>query len=100
MAIESWSGSDSTNDRSRVPRTASANLMPAAVSRGPLNAPHLAAVQPASPSERGHELERVLAGARDEQHVILLGGHPDPDAIASALAMSTSRSSKPSISPS
>jgi nanoRNase/pAp phosphatase (c-di-AMP/oligoRNAs hydrolase) len=36
--------------------------------------------------ERVQELERVLAGARDEPHVILLGGHPDPDAIASAMA--------------
>jgi len=70
----------------RVPRTASANLMPTAVSRGHLNAPHLAAVQPPTQAERAHELERVLASARDEQHVILLGGHPDPDAIASALA--------------
>ena len=32
------------------------------------------------------ELERVIAGATDKPHVILLGGHPDPDAIGSALA--------------
>src|SRR6478736_4964512 len=32
------------------------------------------------------ELERVLAGATDKPHVILLGGHPDPDSIGSALA--------------
>jgi nanoRNase/pAp phosphatase (c-di-AMP/oligoRNAs hydrolase) len=50
-----------------------------------LNAPHLSAVQ-APPSERAHELERVLSAAKDEPHLILLGGHPDPDAIASALA--------------
>src|SRR3954466_9154045 len=36
--------------------------------------------------DKGQELERVLASAVDERHVILLGGHPDPDAIASALA--------------
>jgi len=32
------------------------------------------------------ELERVLSGATDKSHVILLGGHPDPDSIGSALA--------------
>jgi nanoRNase/pAp phosphatase (c-di-AMP/oligoRNAs hydrolase) len=32
------------------------------------------------------ELERVLAKATDKPLVILLGGHPDPDAIGSALA--------------
>jgi nanoRNase/pAp phosphatase (c-di-AMP/oligoRNAs hydrolase) len=37
-------------------------------------------------TEKVHELERVVDGARDKAHVILLGGHPDPDAIASALA--------------
>jgi nanoRNase/pAp phosphatase (c-di-AMP/oligoRNAs hydrolase) len=51
-----------------------------------LNAPHLTAVHAVPPSERVHELERVLSAAKDEPHVILLGGHPDPDAIASALA--------------
>jgi nanoRNase/pAp phosphatase (c-di-AMP/oligoRNAs hydrolase) len=73
---------------SRVPRTTSANLSPgtAAVFRGHLNAPHLTAVQPVTQPDRVQELERVLAGARDEPHVILLGGHPDPDAIASAMA--------------
>lgn len=73
---------------SRVPRTTSANLSPgkAAVFRGHLNAPHLSAVQPVTQTDRVQELERVLAGARDDRHVILLGGHPDPDAIASAMA--------------
>lgn len=77
-----------TDPASRVPRTTSANLSPskAAVFRGPLNAPHLSAVHPPPQTDRIHELEAVLAGARDERHVILLGGHPDPDAIASALA--------------
>ncbi len=32
------------------------------------------------------ELERVIAGATDKPHVILLGGHPDPDGIGAALA--------------
>src|SRR6478735_8964280 len=32
------------------------------------------------------DLERVLAGATDKPHVILLGGHPDPDSIGSAMA--------------
>src|SRR6186713_1849215 len=36
--------------------------------------------------DKGQELERVLASAVDKPHVILLGGHPDPDAIGSALA--------------
>ncbi len=36
--------------------------------------------------DRWQELERVLAGATDKPHVILLGGHPDPDSIGSALA--------------
>jgi len=35
---------------------------------------------------RAQKLEQVLAGATDKPHVILLGGHPDPDAIGSALA--------------
>jgi nanoRNase/pAp phosphatase (c-di-AMP/oligoRNAs hydrolase) len=74
---------------SRVPRATSANLTPgkAAASRGPVNAPNiLAAVQPIPQAERVHELEKVLAETRDEAHLILLGGHPDPDAIASAMA--------------
>jgi nanoRNase/pAp phosphatase (c-di-AMP/oligoRNAs hydrolase) len=77
-----------TDPASRVPGTTSANLLPgkAAVFRGHLNAPHLSAVHAPAQSDRIHELEQVLAGARDERHVILLGGHPDPDAIASALA--------------
>jgi hypothetical protein len=33
-------------------------------------------------TEKVHEIERVIDGARDKAHVILLGGHPDPDAIA------------------
>src|SRR5690242_12102824 len=73
----------------RVPRTTSANLSPgkAAASRGHLNAPHLSAVHPPmTQPDRVQELEKVLSAARDERHVILLGGHPDPDAIASALA--------------
>jgi nanoRNase/pAp phosphatase (c-di-AMP/oligoRNAs hydrolase) len=32
------------------------------------------------------ELERVIAGATDQLHVVLLGGHPDPDSIGAALA--------------
>ena len=36
--------------------------------------------------DKGQELERVLASAVDKPHVILLGGHPDPDGIGSALA--------------
>jgi len=36
--------------------------------------------------DKGQELERVLASATDKPHVILLGGHPDPDGIGSALA--------------
>lgn len=35
---------------------------------------------------RAQRLEQVLADATDKSHVILLGGHPDPDAIGSALA--------------
>ena len=37
-------------------------------------------------ADRWQELERVLSGATDKPHVILLGGHPDPDSIGSALA--------------
>jgi nanoRNase/pAp phosphatase (c-di-AMP/oligoRNAs hydrolase) len=37
-------------------------------------------------SEKRHELERVLATAADKPLVILLGGHPDPDSIGSAMA--------------
>ena len=37
-------------------------------------------------TDKAHELERVLSGATDKPHVILLGGHPDPDSIGSALA--------------
>jgi nanoRNase/pAp phosphatase (c-di-AMP/oligoRNAs hydrolase) len=37
-------------------------------------------------SDRREELERVLSGATDKPLVILIGGHPDPDAIGSALA--------------
>src|SRR5882757_5259264 len=36
--------------------------------------------------DKGLELERVLASATDKPHLILLGGHPDPDGIGSALA--------------
>jgi len=35
---------------------------------------------------RAQKLEQVLSQATDRPHVILLGGHPDPDAIGSALA--------------
>lgn len=35
---------------------------------------------------RAQRLEQVLSQATDRPHVILLGGHPDPDAIGSALA--------------
>lgn len=37
-------------------------------------------------SDRRQELERVLASATDKPHLILLWGHPDPDAIGSAMA--------------
>jgi nanoRNase/pAp phosphatase (c-di-AMP/oligoRNAs hydrolase) len=36
--------------------------------------------------EKRQDLERVLASATDKPHVILLWGHPDPDAIGSAMA--------------
>jgi nanoRNase/pAp phosphatase (c-di-AMP/oligoRNAs hydrolase) len=39
-----------------------------------------------SPLARAQKLEQILAQATDKPHVILLGGHPDPDAIGSALA--------------
>ncbi|HSC89162.1 MAG TPA: bifunctional oligoribonuclease/PAP phosphatase NrnA [Polyangiaceae bacterium] len=35
---------------------------------------------------RAQRLEQVLSQATDKPHVILLAGHPDPDAIGSALA--------------
>ena len=37
-------------------------------------------------AERGLELERVISSATDKPHVILLWGHPAPDAIGSAMA--------------
>jgi nanoRNase/pAp phosphatase (c-di-AMP/oligoRNAs hydrolase) len=37
-------------------------------------------------AEKRQELERVLASATDRPHLILLWGHPDPDAIGSAMA--------------
>lgn len=37
-------------------------------------------------SGRAAEFERVLLGAKDQPNVILLNGHPDPDAIGAALA--------------
>jgi nanoRNase/pAp phosphatase (c-di-AMP/oligoRNAs hydrolase) len=37
-------------------------------------------------TDKVQELERVIAAAASKPHVILLGGHPDPDAIASAMA--------------
>ena len=36
--------------------------------------------------EKRQDLERVIASATDKPHVILLWGHPDPDAIGSAIA--------------
>lgn len=39
-----------------------------------------------SESAKGQQLQSVLAQATDKPLVILLGGHPDPDAIGSALA--------------
>lgn len=39
-----------------------------------------------SSAARAQRLEQVLSQATDKPHVILLGGHPDPDAIGSALA--------------
>jgi nanoRNase/pAp phosphatase (c-di-AMP/oligoRNAs hydrolase) len=39
-----------------------------------------------SSGARAQRLEQVLSQATDKPHVILLGGHPDPDAIGSALA--------------
>lgn len=35
---------------------------------------------------RAQKLEQVLSETTDKAHIILLGGHPDPDAIGSALA--------------
>ena len=35
---------------------------------------------------KAQRFEQVLSQATDKPHVILLGGHPDPDAIGSALA--------------
>lgn len=35
---------------------------------------------------RAQRLEQVLSQATDQSHVVLLAGHPDPDAIGSALA--------------
>src|SRR5262245_16485050 len=37
-------------------------------------------------ADKSQELARVIAGAADKPHVILLGGHPDPDGIGAALA--------------
>jgi nanoRNase/pAp phosphatase (c-di-AMP/oligoRNAs hydrolase) len=37
-------------------------------------------------SDKREELEKVLSRATDKPLVILIGGHPDPDAIGSALA--------------
>jgi nanoRNase/pAp phosphatase (c-di-AMP/oligoRNAs hydrolase) len=37
-------------------------------------------------AEKGSDLARTIEGATDKPHVILLGGHPDPDSIGSALA--------------
>lgn len=37
-------------------------------------------------AEKGQELARTIESATDKPHVILLGGHPDPDSIGSALA--------------
>src|SRR5688572_11600783 len=37
-------------------------------------------------AEKGSELARIIESATDKPHVILLGGHPDPDSIGSALA--------------
>jgi nanoRNase/pAp phosphatase (c-di-AMP/oligoRNAs hydrolase) len=37
-------------------------------------------------AEKRLELERVIQSATDKPHVILLWGHPDPDAIGSAMA--------------
>lgn len=39
-----------------------------------------------SVADKSKELARVIAGANDQPHVILLGGHPDPDGIGAALA--------------
>jgi nanoRNase/pAp phosphatase (c-di-AMP/oligoRNAs hydrolase) len=39
-----------------------------------------------SNTDKAAELERVLTGAKDKPLVILLSGHPDPDAIGAALA--------------
>jgi nanoRNase/pAp phosphatase (c-di-AMP/oligoRNAs hydrolase) len=37
-------------------------------------------------ADKSQELARVIAAANDKPHVILLGGHPDPDGIGAALA--------------
>ena len=36
--------------------------------------------------EKRQEIERVIASATDKPHLILLWGHPDPDAIGAAMA--------------
>ena len=47
------------------------------------------AVRALAQPDKWQDLERVLTGATDKPHVILLGGHPDPDSIGSALAHKT-----------
>ena len=37
-------------------------------------------------TEKHLDFERVIAAATDKPHVVLLGGHPDPDSIGAALA--------------
>lgn len=37
-------------------------------------------------AEKRQEIERVIASATDKPHLILLWGHPDPDAIGAAMA--------------
>lgn len=51
-----------------------------------MNEAHIVSNGKHSAVVRAQRLEQVLSQATDKPHVILLGGHPDPDAIGSALA--------------
>ena len=49
-----------------------------------MNEPQVVTNGKQSAVARAQRLEQVLSQATDKSHVILLGGHPDPDAIGSA----------------
>jgi nanoRNase/pAp phosphatase (c-di-AMP/oligoRNAs hydrolase) len=51
-----------------------------------MNEPQVVTNGKQSAVARAQRLEQILSQATDKPHVILLGGHPDPDAIGSALA--------------